>query len=76
MPPMAGLHDICAIRSTFKSEESGLQAHARGRHGSLASRVAGADYNHLEMFVKRSACAGVEAHNNGGNNAALIVTTS
>ena len=58
MPPMAGLQDICAIRSTFKREERGLQPHARGSHGGLASGMTGADHDYVEMFVKSLHWAG------------------
>ena len=56
MPPMAGLQDICAMRSTFRVIERGLQAHARGGHGGLASGMSGADDDYVELFGELHGC--------------------
>ena len=50
MPPIGGVARHLRDQVDVERVERGLQAHARGRHRGLASGMAGADYDNVELF--------------------------
>ena len=53
MPPTAGIARHLRDQVDVQRVERGLQAHACGGHGGLASGMAGADHDYVELFGER-----------------------
>ena len=50
MPPTGGIARHLGDQVDVERVERGLQAHARGGHGGLASGMTGADDDYVELF--------------------------